>query len=351
MELSNKEYFVVFDTNILHQQYDKMANFTAFSFNSTFKNVVDLINALDIYEKVTVAIPKVVWEEMTKQIVEAHDKKMGEFKSYIQKWILPEYSVKEETIDDYPTYIEGKVQAYKTEIGSGINTIIELPIPSDRRFQGIVRRAFDKMPPFGGKEKNSDKGFKDVLIWESILEFTLLHQNANILFYTKDNGFKETLVDEFKKVHPQASIVICSTENEVTGELNKWAKSIDIYAYQPVATYPENHDLVVWLKSSDFEMQMIDRDFGLIEKNRLISSTSLKLLSIDNINISHQTDDSVEYLVDVILSVAYIFIGGGSTQENMNITIVIESESDISFIVEDAYKPDYVEETSNESEG
>lgn len=264
---------------------------------------------------------------------------------------MPEYSVKEETVDDYPTYIDGKVQAYKTEIGSGINTIIELPIPSARRFQGIVRRAFDKMPPFGGKEKNSDKGFKDVLIWESILEFTLLHQNANILFYTKDNGFKETLVDEFKKVHPQASIVICSTENEVTDELNKWAKSIDIYAYQPVATYAENHDLVEWLKSSDFEMQMIDRDFGLIEKNRLISSTSLKLLSIDNITISHQTDDSVEYLVDAILSVAYTFIGGGSTQENMNITIVIESEADISFIVEDAYKPDYVEETSNESEG
>ena len=351
MELSNKEYFVVFDTNILHQQYDKMANFTAFSFNSTFKNVVDLINALDIYEKVTVAIPEVVWEEMTKQIIEAHDKRIVDFKSYIQKWILPEYSVKEKTIDDYPTYIDGKVQAYKTEIGSGINTIIELPIPSDQRFQGIVRRAFDKMPPFGGKEKNSDKGFKDVLIWESILEFTLLHQNANILFYTKDNGFKETLVDEFKKVRPQASIVICSTENEVTDELNKWAKSIDIYAYQPVATYTENHNLVEWLKSSDFEIQMIDRDFGLVEKNRLISSTSLKLLSIDNITISHQTDDSVEYLVDVILSVAYTFIGGGSTQENMNITIVIESEADISFIVEDAYKPDYVEETSNESEG
>ena len=34
MELSNKEYFVVFDTNILHQQYDKKANYTAFSFNS-----------------------------------------------------------------------------------------------------------------------------------------------------------------------------------------------------------------------------------------------------------------------------------------------------------------------------
>lgn len=220
MVLSNKEYFVVFDTNILYQQYEKRADFIAFSFNATFKSVIDLINELDIYEKVTVAIPMVAWEEMTKQIIEAHDKKVGEFKSYVQKWIMPEYSVKEEAFIDYPAYIAEKIQAYKTEISSGINTIIELPIPSDGRFKGIVRRAFAKAPPFGGKEKNSDKGFKDVLLWESILEFTLLHPNANILFYTKDNGFKETLIDEFGFVYPQASIVICSTETEVTDELN-----------------------------------------------------------------------------------------------------------------------------------
>lgn len=94
MKSSNKEYFAVFDTNILHQQYEKRADFTTFSFNSTFKNTIDLINELDIYEKVTIAIPAVTWNEMTKQIIEAHDKKVAEFKSYVEKWIMPEYSVK-----------------------------------------------------------------------------------------------------------------------------------------------------------------------------------------------------------------------------------------------------------------
>lgn len=104
------------------------------------------------------------------------------------------------------------------------------------------------------------------------------------------------------------------------------------------------------MESSDFEIQMIDREFGLVEKNRLIVSTSLKLLSIDNIDVTHESEDAVEYSVDAVLSIAYAFTGGGSTQENISVTIVIERKFDEFFSVEDAYRPDYVEETSDESE-
>lgn len=340
MTSGNKEYFVVFDTNILFQPYEKKADFTTFSFNATFKNVIDLINELDIYEKVKVAIPAVTWKEMTRQIIDAHEKKIGEFKSYVEKWILPEYSVKEQAIEDYPLYIAKAVQSYRDEISTSLNTIIELPIPSDGRFKGIVRRAFNKAPPFGGKEKNSDKGFKDVLLWESILEFVLSHPHADILFYTKDNGFKEILIDEFKQAHPQASITICSTETEVTDELNKWARDIDIYSYQPIEAYSENLSLIKWLGSSDFEIQMIDRDFGLVEKNRLIASTTLKLLSIDNIAVIQETADAVDYSVDVTLDIGYAFKGGSSIHESIEATIIVENQYEEAFFVEDAYKSD-----------
>lgn len=228
-----------------------------------------------------------------------------------------------------------------------------MPIPSDRRFKGIVRRAFDKAPPFGGKEKNSDKGFKDVLLWESILEFVLLHPHADILFYTKDNGFKEILINEFRQAHPQASIVICSTEAEITEELNKRAKDIDIYSYQPIEAYPENYALINWLKSSDFEIQMIDRNFGLVEKNRLIASTSLKLSSIDSIAVIQETEDAVDYSVDVTLEIGYAFKGGSSINESIEATIVVESKFEEVFFVEDAYKLEYsdsADEIAEESE-
>ena len=350
MKSNNREYFIVFDTNILYQTYEKKADFTSFSFNATFKNVIDMINQLDIYEKVTIAIPDVTWNEMTKQIIEAHDKKLVEFKSYIQKWILPEYSITEVVIDNYRAFIMDKIRSYQDEIQSGVNNIIVLPIPSDDRFKGIVQRAFDKAPPFGGKEKNSDKGFKDVLLWESILEFTLSHKEAEIIFYTKDNGFKDTLVEEFNKLHPQAFISICSTEHEIRELLEKWAKEIDIYMYQPIETYIENRDLIEWLESSDFEIQMIDHDYGFIEKNRLISSTYLKLLSYDNVSVINKSENTMEYSIDVTLEIGYTFKGGGFIKENIDVTILVEYIIGELYSVKDFYRSDASNTTESERE-
>lgn len=45
----------------------------------------------------------------------------------------------------------------------------------NNRFESIVNRAFSKLPPFEGKDKKSDKGFKDAFVWESVLEFALKH--------------------------------------------------------------------------------------------------------------------------------------------------------------------------------
>lgn len=199
---NEKEYWLFFDTNVLFQLYDKKADFNSFSFNSTFENVCDMLSQLDIYERVSVGIPKVVWNEMTQQIIEAHATRVLEFVSYIKKWKFPEYRVTTCDIEDYPNYIKSVVERYKEELEKGLIKITELSLPSASRFQSVMERAFSKLPPFGGKEKNSDKGFKDVLIWESILEFTAQHENANIIFYTKDKGYKDVLVDEFEKLYP-----------------------------------------------------------------------------------------------------------------------------------------------------
>lgn len=59
---SNNEiiYYLIFDTNVLFQTYEKKTDFTSFSFNVTYENVIDMINQLDIYNQVILAIPSVV---------------------------------------------------------------------------------------------------------------------------------------------------------------------------------------------------------------------------------------------------------------------------------------------------
>lgn len=93
MSSNNKEYFIIFDTNILFQRYESKADFSSFSFNSTYDNLVNMINQLDIYESVKLVIPSVVWREMEKQIIEKHDERIVAFNKTIEKIQFPEFSI------------------------------------------------------------------------------------------------------------------------------------------------------------------------------------------------------------------------------------------------------------------
>lgn len=214
------------DTNALFQAYEKKAVSTTFNFNSTFENVIDMINQLDIYNQVTVAIPSVVWSEMEKQIIEKHDELLSTYKSTISKKRFPEYSIQENLDINYPEYIKKKIVEYKKEISVGLNEVIEIPIASSNRFESIINRAFGKLPPFEGKDKKSDKGFKDALLWESILEFSLTHRNSKIIYYSKDNAFGEFLLNEFAENVTDSSLFICKNESEVKIQLEAWQRKL-----------------------------------------------------------------------------------------------------------------------------
>ena len=341
-------YCLIFDTNALFQAYEKKADFTTFSFNSTFENVIDMINQLDIYNQVTVAIPSVVWSEMEKQIIEKHDELLSTYKNTITKKLFPEYSIHKNSTINYPEYIKAKIAEYKKEISVGMNKVIEIPIASSNRFESIINRAFGKLPPFEGKDKKSDKGFKDALLWESILEFSLTHCNLKIIYYSKDNAFGESLLKEFAENVSNSSLFICKNESEVKTQLEAWAKEIDKYSYQPIEDFDENKRIGEWLNSGDFLVQIIDRDFDLVEKGRLITSTSAHLISIDNIESLDSDEDATEYYIEAILQFVYELKDGAKTQETISVGIDVKTIEDTIYRIEDAYRTDE-DETESES--
>lgn len=339
---SNNEitYYLIFDTNALFQEYKSKADFTTFSFNATFENVIDMINQLDIYNQVKVAIPLVVWNEMKKQIIEKHDELLLSYKSTISKKLFPEYSIHENPPINYSEYIGAKIEEYKKQISEGLNEVIEIPIASNSRFESIVNRAFSKLPPFEGKDKKSDKGFKDALLWESVLEFALKHKNSKIIYYSKDNAFGEFLLKEFAENISDSTLFICKNESEVKAQLEAWALEIDKYSYQPVEDFEENKEIADWLNSEDFLVQIIDQDFGLVEKGRLIISTAAHLISIDNIESLNSDDDKSEYYIEAILQFVYELKDGGKTQETLNVGIDAKKIYDDIYSIEDAYRID-----------
>lgn len=334
-------YYLIFDTNVLFQAYEKKADFTSFSFNSTYENIIDMINQLDIYSQVILVIPSVVWRELEKQIIEKHDELLLTYRSTITNKVFPEYSIKENPQMDYPEYIKTKIKEYKDDIQQGMSEVIEIQNASNSRFRSIIDRAFGKRPPFEGKDKKSDKGFKDALLWESILEFALNQPKSEIIYYSKDNAFGEFLIQEFSEVVDKSSLFICKNENEVKLRLEAWAQEIDKYSYQPIESFDENKEIIDWLNSEDFFRQITEGNFDFIERGRLINSVSVYLININAIECSSSNEEILNYYIELTLKLIYKFKDGAETAEEIDVGLDVNKVWDESiYMLENAYRVD-----------
>lgn len=153
--MGNSRYLIVFDTNILYVEYKKRADFMTFYFDSTFKNIIDKIEELDVYEHIEVAIPNVVWEEMKEQKIRAYYDRLQEVNDKVIKFKFPFHEfVCGNNIIKYESYIEDEIVKYKEKLNKRQVKIKELDLPTKNRFESIINRAFKKKPPFEGDRKS-----------------------------------------------------------------------------------------------------------------------------------------------------------------------------------------------------
>lgn len=72
---------------------------------------------------------------------------------------------------------------------------------SSDTFSSVLSRSYKKKPPFASDENASDKGFKDTLIWLSIMQYFQMNGEQEVIFVTDDAGFtknREVLLSEFR---------------------------------------------------------------------------------------------------------------------------------------------------------
>ena len=93
-------------------------------------------------------------------------------------------------------YHDGIQQNYDELFGDRI-----IPFSKDEStFSAVIDRANRKAPPFSSDANASDKGFKDCLLWISLLSFFKDNGETEIVFSTDDAGFlknRDTLEKEF----------------------------------------------------------------------------------------------------------------------------------------------------------
>ena len=106
------------------------------------------------------------------------------------------------------------------------NNIEILPHPDNSVFPKIIKRALEKKSPFklvngSNPEKGSDKGFKDVLLWETLLSFDYEKNRIGKIFLITRNSKdfpEEELLPEWHRCHPLIELKIITEWKDFVGE-------------------------------------------------------------------------------------------------------------------------------------
>jgi rRNA-processing protein FCF1 len=186
--MESEKLIIFFDTNILYVSGDKGEDFSEFSLNTVYIGLADFIERND-FEGVKIFIPKIVLEELSFQKRKRYPESLKTLKNHFKNFDkLPGFILQAPEDFDYNPYLHQRIEEYIAKMGIDI-----LPYPSNERFNNLIQRAVEKRPPFKGKDTISDKGFKDAINWESILEFVRSHECENYILYSKDQDFSEEL--------------------------------------------------------------------------------------------------------------------------------------------------------------
>lgn len=206
---------VFIDTNVLHCDGD---NLKEVRFVEKLQRIISEIEINDIYSEVAIIIPRIVIHELFEQQLDAYYGWMGKLKNLDMPNIAIE---KDFSYEEYLTDI------FKIEIKAFAGQLVKIKIadfPSDNCLEDIIYRSIKKEAPFEGKNKKSDKGFKDVIVWETLKEYKSQHIMETIVFNCNDNlltapqlkkEFREEFRDEIYIVKKE-SLLEC-----LTGLLNK----------------------------------------------------------------------------------------------------------------------------------
>lgn len=226
MSFSNSSsYVIIFDTNILYEKAENGCDYCEFKFNRLFQNITDEIEERDLIEHITVAVPDVAWNELYQHRIQSYNKKSQEVTKFLEDFNFPniEYKINE---FNYEAYLKEQFEAFKKKIENYTINVITIDLPSETRFQSIVKRAFSKFPPFEGSDKKSDKGFKDALVWESVLEFKAKHLESKIILYSRDRLFNSLLVEEYKNLFNDEMIML-NKEDDVIKQIATVQKTVN----------------------------------------------------------------------------------------------------------------------------
>lgn len=182
---------IFLDTSII-----KIKNFEDYSniiFGKNYSDFVDFINSNGISDTCKINIAEIVIEEFKKQVCDSFVEDETDLKKYMNKFRVY-YGLSLPDAKDFKKNLDNQLRNYLE--AENISIIL---IPKERSiWNKIIKKSINKKKPFNGGNSESDKGFKDELQWESIIEYAKKSPNELFILITKNsNDFTKDLCDEF----------------------------------------------------------------------------------------------------------------------------------------------------------
>lgn len=344
MVLLNKT-LVIFDTNALTNitKMDKNGKvkdkviYQTFEFGLPFKTVESYIVDKELFKFVELAVPRIVIDELKRQKSRSYHSDISVFIEIHRTLTQLPYENKDKILlpDTTFNYLEFVEQAAEQYLGTKKLRIIELPDDAclKQAFQRIIKRALNTKQPFRKHGDQSDVGFKDALIWESILSYPQILDFDKVIFLTADGGFGSECTTEFENTfHKYFSIQ--KTEGDVTDEL---AKDYSIYL--------ENYHFIKFSKTDVFISHLHQQIVGkkiLIppEEQNAYPITSFEIIDpCEYVESIQEPDNQENVRIKSRIKVHYEKDG----QENQYFLTVSTTLDDVRNVLEVFFEPELIE--------
>lgn len=295
---------VIFDTNSLRSTEAGEVAYSFFAFGRPFQVIEEFITEKNLVDDIHIAIPTWAIEELKDQKEIQYKKDIADFQKLAKRLSglphIPEINLPKDEFD-CASYIEEKALAYldsklvkRLEIKEEIaNTVL-------RSMMTRVMKDESKKKPFAHSGKYKDAGFKDNIVWESLMHFDSIKDYDKIIFLTKDGDYKNCEV-EFRDKW-QRHIAIWQDENNVLADIQKdygnYIKERAIHDFAQAEYFIDylkdalKAKTIIVIKGSEYKIENFAIADSCKHVNRLLpNEDEVENLSISSIINIHFTQD------------------------------------------------------------
>lgn len=185
---------IVFDTNSLRSTDVGEVVYSSFSFGKAYDIINSFVKENKLQDDVFIAVAAMVVDEIKIQMERSYKADLQRLNDTKRRMNgLPHVTAEligiPDNSFDCSEYVELKAREYLDK-NKHVKLLTYSDDKSEQILKSLITRAHKTKPPFFKTTKNSDAGFKDSVIWETLLNYQDIEHFHKIILVTKDEGFK-----------------------------------------------------------------------------------------------------------------------------------------------------------------